>query len=256
MMRYFLAILSIILLGVFTGLAQGYEVVEVKNGATLKGIVNFKGSVPLDETIVIDKDVDFCGKEKRVGKYVVNHSKVKNAVVWLEGVKQGKAIPQKQVTVTIRSCDAEPLVNIGFVGGNYVFSNEDDILHTIQLKLGLAYQKKASGRPLKDGATIYNIALPIKGLKIKKPIKKYHRHTKDTGFIQIKSNAHNWIRGYIFVFDHPYAAVTDEKGAFMMGNIMPGEYLLKSWHEGFGMQEKMIRITPAGHLEASIEFGK
>jgi hypothetical protein len=239
---------------VFIDLAQGYDVVEVKNGAILKGMVNFKGSVPPDETTVIDKDVDYCGKEHKAGKYVVTNSRVKNVIVWLEGVKKGKPIPKKSVAVIIKNCNAEPLVNAGFVGGKYVFINEDDILHTVQLKLGLAYQKEVSGRPLKAGATIYNIALPIKGLQIKKPIKKYHRYTEETGFIQITSNTHDWIRGYIFIFDHPYATITDEKGTFKLDNVLPGEYLLRTWHEGFGMREKKVKITPGGLVEANIDF--
>ncbi len=256
MVRYYGGIFSFLLLVVLVNPAVGYEVVDVANGAIMKGTVNFTGSVPADETPVIDKDVDYCGKNRNTGKYIVTDSRVKNVVVWLEGVEKGKAIPHKPVAVTIKGCNAEPLVNTGFVGGKYVFVNEDDILHTIQLKLGLAYQKQVSGRPVKDGATIYNIALPIKDLQIKKPIKKYHRYTKDTGLIQIKSNVHTWIKGYIFIFDHPYAAVTDEKGAFKMDNIPPGEYLLKTWHEGFGMQEKKIKIMPGDNLEASIEFDK
>jgi hypothetical protein len=142
------------------------------------------------------------------------------------------------------------------VGGEYLFKNEDEILHTIQLKLGLAYQKRISERPVKDGATIYNLALPLKDLQIEKPIKNYHKYSEETGFIQIRSNIHNWINGYIFIFDHPYAAVTDEKGAFVMDNIPPDEYLLKVWHEGFGMQEKKIKVTPGGLVEANIAFDK
>jgi hypothetical protein len=174
----------------------------------------------------------------------------------LEGVTKGKTIPNSFVAVAIKNCNALPHVSAGFVGGKYVFRNDDDIMHTVQLKLGLAYQKQASQRPLKDGATIYNLALPIKGMQIKKPIKRYHRYTKDTGFIQIRSNTHNWISGYIFIFDHPYAAVTDEKGAFTMNNIISGEYLLKIWHEGFGMQERKIRVAAGQLVEADVEFGK
>jgi hypothetical protein len=113
-----------------------------------------------------------------------------------------------------------------------------------------------SERPVKDGATIYNIALPLKDLQIEKPIKNYHKYSEETGFIQIRSNIHNWINGYIFIFDHPYAAVTDEKGAFVMDNIPPDEYLLKVWHEGFGMKERKIKVTPGGLVEANIAFGQ
>jgi hypothetical protein len=254
--RYFAIALSIILWAVSVNVTQGYEVVELTNGATLKGAVAFNGTVPPDETIVIDKDVEYCGKEQQAGTYVVSNSRVKNVVVWVEGIEKGKAIPKKSVDVTIEKCMARPHVSVGFVGGKFAFKNEDDIFHTIQLKLGLAYQKQASQRPLKDGATIYNLAFPIKGLQIKKRIKKYHKYTKETGFIQIRSNTHDWIRGYIFIFDHPYVGVTDEKGTFVIDNILPGEYLLRAWHEGFGMQERTIKVTSGEIVESKITFSQ
>jgi len=156
----------------------------------------------------------------------------------------------------IKDCRVVPHVNVGFVGEEYIFRNDDRILHTIQLKLGLAYQKKVSQRPLEDGASIYNIALPKTGLEVRKPIKKWHRMTADTGFIQIRSNTHNWIRGYIFIFDHPYAAVTDAEGAFEMDGLPPGEYTLKAWHEGFGLQERKINIKTGESVEIEVAFAQ
>jgi len=254
--KYSILILTVVLWAVSAGAVKGYDVVDVKNGATLKGTVNFNGSVPADETIVIDENADYCGKEQKAGKYIVSDSRVKNVVVWIEGVEKGKALPKKQVDVTIKHCRAVPHVNVGFVGGEYVFRNNDKILHTIQSKLGLAYQKNVSSRPLEDGASIYNLALPKTGIEIIKPIKKWHRYTEDTGFIQIRSNTHNWIRGYVFVFDHPYAAVTDTNGNFEMDSLPPGEYILKAWHEGFGMKEQKINVKPGQAVEVEIAFAQ
>jgi hypothetical protein len=228
----------------------------VKNGATLKGTVNFEGTVPPDETIVISTDTKYCGKEQKAGKYLISDARIKNVVVWIEGVEKGKAVPKKSVDVVIKNCRAVPHVNIGFVGGEYVFKNDDRILHTIQSKLGLAYQKRVSSRPLEDGATIYNLALPKTGLEVRKPIKKWHRYTEDTGFIQVRSNTHNWIRGYIYIFDHPYAAVTDASGAFAMEGLPAGEYTLKAWHEVFGIKEKKITVKSGESMEIVIDFSK
>jgi hypothetical protein len=256
MLKLFAVLLSVIFWTVSAGAVQGYDVVNVENGATLRGTVNFTGSVPADETIVINEDADYCGKEQKVGKYLVSDSRVQNVVVWIEGIEKGKAVPKKEVDVAIKNCRAVPHVNVGFVGGEYVFRNDDEILHTIQSKLGLAYQKKVSSRPLEDGTSIYNLALPKKGHEVKKPVKRWHRYTEDTGFIQIRSNTHNWIRGYIFVFDHPYAAVTDAKGTFEMEGLPAGDYVLKVWHEGFGTQEKNISVKSGKSMEVEIAFAK
>jgi hypothetical protein len=186
-----------------------------------------------------------CGKEQNPDTYVISGDKgIKNAVVWLEGVSKGKAMPKQDIAISIKGCKAAPLVGIGYVGGEYAIKSEDTILHTIQLKLGLQYQKSVSSRPLVDGSTILNLALPTKDAVIKKPIKDYHKITKDTGYISVKSNTHNWLRGYVFVFDQPYAAVTDDAGRFDLTNVPPGDYVLKVWHEGKGITEQKIKAAP------------
>jgi len=256
MVKIFAVLLSVILWTVSAGAVQGYDVVKVKNGATLTGTVNFEGDAPHDETVVINIDVEYCGKEQKEGKYLISGSRIENVVVWIEGIEKGKGLPKKSVDVSIKNCRAVPHVNIGFVGGEYVFKNDDRILHTIQSKLGLAYQKKVSSRPLEDGASIYNLALPKTGLEVRKPIKKWHRYTENTGFIQVRSNTHNWIRGYIYIFDHPYAAVTDASGAFVMEGLPAGEYTLKAWHEVFGTKEKRITVKSGESMEIKIAFAK
>ncbi|MCG6552896.1 MAG: hypothetical protein L7F77_11245 [Candidatus Magnetominusculus sp. LBB02] len=222
-----------------------YEGGEVKGGVDVKGVIKYSGTPPQEQPLHIEKDEAVCGKEQKPDAYIVSSDKgIKNAVVWLEGVSKGKALPKQDTVITIKSCKVEPLVGLGFVDNDYVIKNEDTILHTIQLKLGLSYQKEVSGRPLKDGSTILNLALPTQNCEIKKPIKGYHRLTKDTGFISVKSNAHDWMRGYVFVFDQPYAAVTDAAGKFELTNVPPGEYVLRVWHEGMGISEQKIKADP------------
>lgn len=254
MKRYSLGVVVAVVLVFGAVAAHAYEEGAVKNGATVRGVVKFTGAVPADETVTVTNDPEVCGKTQNRGKYVINNSRVKNAVVWIDEVGKGKPVDKNPVNVVLKSCRTDPHVSVGFVGGKFVFRNDDDIMHTVQLKLGLEYQAKVSGRPVKDGATIYNLALPNKGATIEKPIKEYHRYTKDTGFIQIKSNTHESIGGYIFVFDHPYAAVTDDQGAFVMNDLPPGSYTLTVWHEGFAKQQQQITVTPGEVKNAEIEL--
>ena len=73
----------------------------------------------------------------------------------------------------------DPSVSIGFVGREFVFRNEDDELHNTHLYLELAEQKKVSSQPLRNGATLYNIALPLSGMEVRRPIRPWPRKDAD-----------------------------------------------------------------------------
>ncbi len=254
MSRYLTAFLTVAAL-VLPRAAFTYDVGRVKNGATIKVSVKHNGAVPENEIISVTEDPGVCGNRQEPGVYQVDGSKVKNAVVWLEGVDKGRDTIRGSVNIRIDRCRIEPRVSVGFVGGDFTFVNSDPILHTVQLKMGLAYQKKVSDRPLSDGATIYNIALPLKGIGIRKPIKRWHRYTQYTGNVRIRSSTHPWMTGYAFIFNHPYAGVTDKNGVFKLKDVPPGEYLLRIWHEGFGERERKVKVGPGQLLETDIDFG-
>jgi hypothetical protein len=54
---------------------------------------------------------------------------------------------------------------------------------------------------------------------------------KDTAPIQYKCTIHGWMTGYVRIFDHPYAAVTDENGNFEIKNAPAGKVRIVFWHE-------------------------
>ena len=247
---------SLLLMSVLPATAFGYNAIEVKNGGTIKGIVKLKGAIPPEESVAIDRNTEICGSAQELNKYILSDSRMKNVVVFLDNPQQGKPLSEVSVVnLTINKCRVEPLVSIGFVGGKFLFKNTDEILHTLQLKLWLEYQRLASARPLENGATIYNLAFPVKDKQIEKPIKEYHRFQPDTGSIKITSNSDPWIRGYVFVFDHPYAAVTDGEGEFVLSNVPPGEYTLKVWHEGLGMQQRTVKVVSGETVKLEVEIG-
>jgi len=226
------------------------------NQTGVMGIVKFDGRLPDNKVIAINKNTNICGKEYKENKYSISNSRIKNVVVWVEGIKTKKANNKIPVKLSIKNCQVLPRVNVGFVGGSYQIRNEDAILHTVQLKLGLEYHKKVSKRPLNEGSTIYNFAMPKKGMEVKRPIRMFHRYQKDTGNIKITSNTHSSINGWIFIFDHPYAAITNELGEFEIKGVPQGDYIIKAWHEGFGIKEKKINVKSNKGLSIDFIFNK
>jgi plastocyanin len=175
------------------------------------------------------------------------------AVVFLQGVTGG-ALPEDDTVITHRSGGAfEPAVAIGFVGNDFVFRNEDGRLHTTHLYLHLAYQEKVSSRPIKNGATLYNIALPLKGMEVRRPIKAYHEFTDQTGFIDVRCNPHSEESASILVFDHPYATVTAEDGSFTIAGVPAGRHEVWVWHARTVSRWRSVDVSARGATEITIE---
>ena len=77
---------------------------------------------------------------------------------------------------------------------------------------------------------MFNIGLPEKGSTLTKPFTK-------TGLMEISCDCHPWMQAFVYVFDQPYVAVTDEKGVFVMKDVPPGTYTIEAWHEALGNVE-------------------
>jgi hypothetical protein len=173
-------------------------------------------------------------------------------VVWVEGV--AGQVPKSDVPITHVAGGAfEPGMSIGFVGRDFVFANKDDKLHNTHLYMRLAHQKDVSGRPLKFGSTVYNVALPHPGATVKKPIKPYHRYREDTGFIEIVCNAHPNERAFMIVFDHPYATIADKDGSFRLAGLPEGNHEVRYWHRGEIKTWRSVKVS-AGAADIVIDL--
>lgn len=193
-----------------------YKVIEVTNGGSISGKAVFTGAtVPNDEILILTSHQDVCGDTLPARKYLINANReIRNVVVYLEGIKAGKEIPADPVIIDNLICAFEPHVSIGYKGNMVLNRNSDPVLHGIQTMI--------------NGRFFYNISIPEKGFKqIEKKLIK-------AGLMAVKCYIHPWMVGYVYIFTHPYAAVTDEKGEFSIGDIPSGSYEVKAWHEGFG----------------------
>ncbi len=62
--------------------------------------------------------------------------------------------------------------------------------------------------------------------------------------------------GFVNVFDHPFFAVTDDKGAFYIPNVPAGTYTLKAWHGDAGVRSQEVSVCESGEVRVNFEFSK
>ncbi|WP_010585045.1 cupredoxin domain-containing protein [Schlesneria paludicola] len=60
---------------------------------------------------------------------------------------------------------------------------------------------------------------------------------------KISCDIHPWMVAYWMIIDHPYAAVTDEKGNFEIPNLPVGQHEFMVWQESSGWLDKKYAVT-------------
>ena len=225
-----------LLLGV---VAQGlaYDGGEVKDGGKISGVVKFAGAPPARKPIEVTKDKEVCGKEKHLSwDLVVGSDKgIENVVVRLVDVKKGKKWASTKATLDQNGCVYRPHVTVVSAGGDLDILNSDGILHNIH-----TYSKA-------------NPAINKAQPKFKKVLTEKFAKPET---IKATCDAHAWMSGYIVVSDHPYVAVTDEKGAFSLKDVPPGSYKLEIWQETLGQSVKDVTVKAKEETKLTIELAK
>jgi len=75
----------------------------------------------------------------------------------------------------------------------------------------------------------------------------------------IKCDVHPWMKSWVLVQNHPYFAVTDDKGNFIIENIPSGTYEVVAWQEKFKMKRsitKSIEIKDSSETTQDFVFIK
>jgi hypothetical protein len=218
--------------------ASGYEVVTVTDGGTIKGKVVYQGTVPTKK-IIPTKDQETCGQIRDEPEIVVGADKgVQDAVVYLKAVAKGKALekPAKKPEIVNLKCNFVPHVQ-AFPVGTVVIVNSDPVMHNTH-----AFQGKGK-------ATVFNVALPVKGQRIEKPLNK-------PGMTRIECDTHGWMLAWVYAADNPYYAVTRKDGTFSIADVPPGSYTLVAWHEFTGELEVPVTVKPKDAVQLPIELKK
>ncbi|HUK53978.1 MAG TPA: carboxypeptidase-like regulatory domain-containing protein [Candidatus Binatia bacterium] len=200
-----------------------YDVITVKDGGTITGVVKWSGPAVKPPSIPITKNPEVCDPEgtkvRDLERLIVGpDGGVANTVVYLKEITQGKAmdLPAIRRTLDQKNCRYVPHISLVPVQGEFAVKSSDPVLHTVQM----------------IGASSINLPFPFQN--------QFIRRTLDTpGVIDLKCNAgHTWMNGVVIVVRHPYVTVTDEHGAFKLTDVPAGDYEIAAWHEGWKVERE------------------
>lgn len=73
--------------------------------------------------------------------------------------------------------------------------------------------------------------------------------------VRIDCDLHPWMRAWVVVAEHPFYAVTNERGEFVLENLPPGRYTLHVWQETLGRKREEILVSDP-RTSITIEMGR
>lgn len=228
---------------------RAYEVQAVTNGGVLQGKVTLKGAPPEPKQFELRRypDRTFCGalsdgsgfrllREVNVGQ----EGGLKDVVVVVEDVQQGKPFTSTEAQVEANVCQFFPFVTIVSDQQHLTVTNRDPVSHDIQ---GYTYDQAGVDivlhRPSLKATGTTEVVRLVKGRKV----------------FTMQCGMHPYMQNWGYAIDNPYYAVTDLEGTFSIGELPPGTYKVRIWHPILGVQEQDVTVTAGGttRLEVALE---
>lgn len=209
---------------------------------SIEGLVTFRGEIPKSAV------ADDAGVRRDLLQVDRASGGLQGVVVWLvmaktpaeaSGPQAGRSSDAETVTAVMDQRDHEfvPRVLAIRSGQSVKFINSDPANHNV---------RTSSSQPTNE----FNVFTGIDGSYT-------HRFAADPQQrpIRLGCDIHPWMQGWIYVFDHPYFAVTDKQGAFRIDSVPPGEYRLMIKQPDIRYaHERRVPVSNAQSTKVEIEI--
>lgn len=74
------------------------------------------------------------------------------------------------------------------------------------------------------------------------------------GIVEVLCGFHSRMLAYIRVMEHPYFAIPDAQGRFVIQGVPPGTYQLRIWHESLKEVSRQVKATSDQAAPIQIQF--
>lgn len=205
----------------------------------MAGTVTFNGEVPAPQRVDMAGD-DYCvsvqdGAPMTTPVVVDGAGRVADVIVYVkEGVSGDHTEAEGEVLLDQTGCQYAPRVVVVRTGQTLRIRNSDDTFHNVHVSAKVNRS--------------FNIGQPIKGMQARRDF-----GDPEIG-VDVKCDVHGWMQGYMHVLDHPFYGVTGADGAFDLGALPPGTYVVEAWHAALGSVTESITVTAGQPVTLELHF--
>lgn len=206
-------------------------------GGTIRGVVRSAPAVLVQKTLPVTIDQYVCGQSKQAEDLILApDGGIRYAVVSIQNppsvAKWNTPLPHTRMDQT--QCVFIPHVVVVPVGGIVEFLNSDRLLHNLH---SVSKDNPTFNRAQPSARTI-----PI---VFSKP-----------EIVRVDCDLHAWMRAWVVVAEHPFYAVTNERGEFVFEGLPPGKYTLRIWQEILGTAKAEVTLGAQGTATVTVELRK
>ena len=210
--------------------------VGAEGSGQLSGRVSIEGPTPMEKVIPMDPE---CAAEHpgpvTTRFYVTSRDGGLADVLVLitAGLpQQNWPVQRKPVTLKLRGCLYEN--HIVGVQANQLFEvqNFGTVMHNVHL---FSERNGETNRAFLPGQS------PME-----------FKFVEPERFLKFKCDVHPWELAYVNVIEHPFFAITDANGSFVIKGLPPGAYTVQAHHRKAGVLQMEVKVE--NHRRSSVQF--
>jgi len=203
---------------------------------TIEGVIRFTGKAPPPLQVSIPGNlIGTCADAVDPPSALIGpEGGLAEVVVWLSGATGPLSAAPPPPVLDQRGCVFRPRVLAAAQGAELTLLNSDPLMHNV---------RTTSGSPRH-----FNTAMPLTGMKVRMPL------ASTPAVVRLTCDVHPWMQAFVRTFDHPFFAVSDERGRFTIRGAPTGKASLLLWHPFLGERSAQVEVPEGGVARLQIDW--